>query len=132
MLVRYAPDVEVEFDPDFEALDLGGTFRGHDGLLKLLRNFSDAWERWDPLPAAVLDMGDRFIVLGHLRLPGNVSGLELDSEFAQLLTVRDGLCAREQEFMSWDKALRAAGLDPDAIALPARGQTSKAASGAEA
>jgi ketosteroid isomerase-like protein len=126
MLVRYAADVEVEFDRDFEALGLGGTVRGHEGMRKLFETFSEAWERWEVVPVAVLDMGDRFIGLGRLRLPGNVSGLELDSEFAQLVTVRDGLCVRDQEFMAWDKGLRAAGLDPDTLSLPPPGKTQTA------
>lgn len=124
MLVRYATDVEVEFDRDFETLGLGGTFRGHEGRLKTFERFHEAWERWEYLPAAVLDMGDRVIALGRFRLPGNVSGLDLESEFAQLVTLRDGLVAREQDFMAWDKGLLAAGLDPDAVRIhsPAKGQ----------
>lgn len=130
MLVRYAPDVEVEFDPEFEAVGLGGTFRGHDGMLKMIQEFGEAWERWEVRPATVLDLGDRLIVLGTFHLPGNVSGLELEREFAQLVTLRRGLVAREQEFLSWDKGLRAAGLDPDAITLPPRGNPLAAAGGA--
>lgn len=120
MLVRYAPDVEFEYDPDFEALGLGGTFRGHGGMVNMLQTWGEAWERWDVRPAAVLDLGDRFVGLGHVRLPGTASGLELEREFAQLLIVRAGVVAQEQEFLSWDKGLRAAGLDPGAITLPAR------------
>jgi hypothetical protein len=44
--------------------------------------------------------------------------LELETEIAQLMTARDGLVAHEREFLSWDKGLRAAGLDPETIALP--------------
>jgi hypothetical protein len=127
MLVRYAPDVEVEFDRDFEALGLGGTFRGHDGLLKRNEAFEEAWERWELLQVIVLDLGERVLALGSFRLPGNVSGLELEGEFAQLMTARGGLVAREQVFMAWDKGLRAAGLDPDAIGLPSRGKVEQAA-----
>jgi ketosteroid isomerase-like protein len=122
MLVRYAPDVENEFDAEFEALGIGGTFRGHGGMLAMIQAFGEAWERWELRPAAVVDLGDRVLVLGVLRLPGNVSGLELEQELAQLITPRGGLVAREQAFMSWEKGLRAAGLDPDAIALPSKGK----------
>jgi ketosteroid isomerase-like protein len=120
MLVRYAPDVEFEYDPDFEAVGLGGTFHGHGGMIKMLQTWGEAWERWDVQPAAVLDLGGRFVVLGHVRLPGTASGLELEREFAQLLTVRAGVVAQEREFLAWDKGLRAAGLDPGAITLPVR------------
>lgn len=43
MLVRYAPDVEYEFDFQFEALGIGGTFRGHEGTLELIETFGEAW-----------------------------------------------------------------------------------------
>ena len=121
MLVRYAPDVEVEYDPDFEPLGLGGTFRGHAGFLEFLETWGEAWEGWEAVPAMVLDMGERGLALGHVRLPGTASGVELEREFAQLITPRRGLVASEREFMSWEKGLRAAGLDPNSIALPSRG-----------
>ena len=79
------------------------------------------------LPAIVLDLGDRALVLGTVRLPGNVSGVELEREQAQLLTLRGALVAHEQFFFGWDKGLRAAGLDPGAIALPSCGKASQAA-----
>ena len=59
-------------------------------------------------------------MLARFRLLGNVSGLELEREWAQLATLRGGLVTHEQYFFGWDKGLRAAGLDPDAIALPSR------------
>jgi hypothetical protein len=70
----------------------------------------------------VLDLGDRLLLLGTFRLPGNVSGLELEREWAQVATLRDGLVAHEQYFFGWDKGLRAAGLDPDVISLPSSGR----------
>jgi ketosteroid isomerase-like protein len=118
LLVRYARDVQVQFDPELEPLGLGGTFRGHDGVLKIIETFGEAWERWELLPAVVLDMGHRFVGLGRFHLPGTASGLEFDREFAQVWTFRGGLVVHEQEFLAWDKGLRAAGLDPGAIALP--------------
>jgi ketosteroid isomerase-like protein len=126
MLVRYARDVEFQYDTDFEALGLGGTFHGHDGIVRFLESWGEPWEGWELRPAAVLDMGDRFLALAHVRLPGTTSGVKLESEFAQLVTVRDGLVTRDQEFRAWDKGLRAAGLDPDALPLPSSGQTQAA------
>jgi hypothetical protein len=55
------------------------------------------------------------LVLGTFRLPGTASGVEFESEFAQLLTRRGGLVAHEREFLAWDKGLRAARLDRDVI-----------------
>jgi ketosteroid isomerase-like protein len=119
MLVRYARDVEVEYDPDFEALGLAGPFHGHDGIVRFLESWQEAWERWEVEPAAVLDMGgEQFLGLAHVRLPGTRSGVRLETEFAQLATMRDGLVVRDQQFMSWEKGLRAAGLEPASLVLP--------------
>lgn len=120
MLVRYASDVEVDFDSEFEPLGLGGTFRGHDGVVKVIGAFEEAWEGRQSIPALALDLGDRFVVLGTFRLPGSASGMVFEREFAQLSSARHGLVARDRYFFDWDKGLRAAGLDPEAIALPAR------------
>jgi ketosteroid isomerase-like protein len=125
MLVRYSPDLEIEFDADFEALGLGGTRRGHQGMVELINAFGEAWERWELRPVAVIDLGNRALALGIFHLPGNVSGLELEPEFASLLTVRGGVVARQQDFLSWEKGLRAAGLDADAIGLPARARAGR-------
>jgi hypothetical protein len=121
LLVRYAPGVQIRFDPDLAPLGMGGTFRGHDGVLKIIETFGEAWERWVLLPAVVLDLGDRFVGLGRLHLPGTASGLEFEREFAQVWTFRRGLVVHEQQFLAWDKGLRAAGLDPEAIPLPSAG-----------
>lgn len=120
MLVRYAGDVEIEFEPDLEPLGLSGTHRGHDGFVRMMETFNQAWDWPEVVPAMMLDMGDRVLGLGRFRLRGAASGVELEREFAQLITLRRGLVAHEREFLSWDKGLRAAGLDPDSIALPDR------------
>lgn len=115
MLVRYAPDVEVEFDEAFAALGLGGVHKGHAGFRHMLDALAEAWERWDLIGGAVVDLGDRVLVLGRMRLPGTASGLQLEEEFAQLVTARDGLAVRDQAFLNWNKGLTAAGLDPRKI-----------------
>ena len=130
MLVLYATDVVTELDPDLEVVGLAGPFRGHEGRLEWERAFQEEWQRWEALPTTVLDLGDRQVVLGKLRLAGKVSGLELEREVAQVLTPRDGLVAHERIFMAWDKGLRAAGLDPDAIVLPPPAKAAATASGA--
>ncbi len=72
------------------------------------------------VPAYVIDFGDRLPLLGFFRARGQASGVELEREYAQLVTLRDGLVTRDQGWFQWEEGLRAAGLDPDAIALPKR------------
>lgn len=119
MLVRYAPDVEFEFDPGQQELDLGGIFRGHEGILDGLGQLAEGLDmRFEP--AYILDLGDRMLGLGFYRAHARASGVQLGGEVAQLVTPRNGLVARDQSWYGWEEGLRAAGLDPDALALLSR------------
>jgi ketosteroid isomerase-like protein len=122
MLVRYAPDVEFEFDPGEQTLGLSGTFRGHEAMAKALaEQYFEGWGQFALEPAYVLDLGDRVLFLGFQHARGDASGVQLKQENAQLVTVREGLATRDVHFFTWEEGLRAAGLDPAAIALPKRG-----------
>jgi hypothetical protein len=120
MLVRYAPDVEFEFDPGQQTLGLGGKFRGREEMMDGLTKWLEAWDSWEVEPACIVDLGDRVLALGiaHAR----ASGVELEEEFAQIVTLREGLVAHDgpSGLIRWNDALRAAGLDPDVIALPSK------------
>jgi ketosteroid isomerase-like protein len=116
MLVRYAPDVEFEFDPGQQALDLGGIFLGHEGIVDGLGQLAEGLDmKFEP--AYVLDLGDRVLGLGFYRAQARASGVQLKGEIAQLTTPRDGLVARDKSWYAWEEGLRAAGLDPGAIDL---------------
>src|SRR4051794_3516008 len=125
MLVRYAPDVEFEFDPGEQTLGLSGTFRGHDAMAKALGELTEGWDQFGLEPAYTLDLGDHVLALGFQHARGHASGVHLKQEVAQLVTVREGLVTRDVHFFTWAEGLRAAGLDPDAIAVPKRGQVTQ-------
>jgi ketosteroid isomerase-like protein len=116
MLVRYAPDVKFEFDPGQQALDLGGIFHGHEGILDGLGQLAEGLDmRFEP--AYALDLGDRGLGLGIFHAQAPASGVQLEGEMAQLTTFRDGLVTRDQSWYSWEEGLRTAGLDPSDLAL---------------
>src|SRR2546426_12224343 len=48
------------------------------------------------------------------------SGVKLEQEYAQLVTMREGLVTRDESWFRWEEGLRAVGLDRDAVALPKR------------
>lgn len=81
---------------------------------------TEVWGEDELEPAYLLDLGDRILALGYFHGRGRASGVQLEQEFVQLITLRKGLIARDGPTgpMRWDDGLRAAGLDPDAIALP--------------
>jgi ketosteroid isomerase-like protein len=132
ILVRFAPDAELEFAPGVQTLGLSGTFRGHEAMTKGLRELRDGFASADPEPAYVVDLGDRVLSLGVTRAGGRGSDVQFEQKIAELVTAREGLSVRAQHFFSWEEGLRAAGLEPDAISLPGRAKTGSAASSATA
>jgi ketosteroid isomerase-like protein len=117
MLVRYSDDIEYVFDPGLQTLGLEGTFRGHEEMVDGLRQLAETWGSLKLEPTYALDLGDRYLFLGFNRSRARASGVQLEQQVAQLVTVREGLVTHDQFFFSWEAGLRAAGLDPEAIAL---------------
>lgn len=85
--------------------------------------FADSYDSWELEPAYIFDLRDRLLLLGFFRGRGQASGVPLEQEWAQLVTLGGGLVTRDQSFLSWEEGLRSAGLEPDAVPLPSRGIT---------
>jgi hypothetical protein len=52
----------------------------------------------------------RVLALLTLRAKGRESGVQVDTEYAHILTFRDGLCVQVDGFPSWREARAAAGV----------------------
>ena len=113
--ILFAPDVETELAHDQQALGLSG-LQGQAATDQALGELAEVWD-WEVEPAYILDLGDRVLVLGFNRMRARASGVPLEQEFAQLVTLRRGLVTRDEVWFQWKEGLRAAGLDPDAFAL---------------
>ena len=118
MLVRYAPSVVYDADAGLQALGVPGSARGRAEMASVLAEILDVFDRFELAPALVVDLGESLIVLGASRVHGQGSGIELETQVAQLLTLEGGLVVSERDFFRWDDALRAAALDPAVLNLP--------------
>ena len=59
----------------------------------------------------ILELDDgRVLALLTLRAKGRESGAPVDTEYAHILTLSEGLCLRVDGFATWKKALVAAGV----------------------
>lgn len=112
MFARYSPDVVWEMPEEFQALGFADSYRGHEGLVQGIEQFSQEFEWWEIRPERALDFGDRVLALGSFRSKARASGVEWEQPFSQLVTVRRGLVVRDRFFYSWEQGLEAAGLDP--------------------
>jgi ketosteroid isomerase-like protein len=109
-------DPEIEFEmadnPDFgfTAPDVVGVHRGHDGYRRMLERVTETLEDLRFEPEEIIDFGDRLLIAGRLIGHSRYTGIALDGQLFQLVTLRGGLAVRQQDFVDRDKALEAAGL----------------------
>ena len=106
-------------DPDVEWLTAverglgraGSVYRGHEGM----REFWNLWRTevddfWTEAEE-IRDLGDdRVLYLGHIRFRGPASGIMVESQLANVKTLRDGKIVRSEDYLSHKEALEAAGL----------------------
>jgi ketosteroid isomerase-like protein len=107
-------------DPDVEWLTAverglgraGSVYRGHEGM----RQFWNLWRTevddfWTEAKE-IRDLGDdRVLYLGHIRFRGPASGIVVESQLANVKTLRDGKIVRSEDYLSHKEALEAAGLE---------------------
>jgi len=108
-----ALDPEVEWHPSIEpALEGGETiYRGHDGARKAWDDYrGGAWERLTVRIQEIRDLGESVLVLGHIDLTAQTTGIRFHEEVGQLGTFRHGKIATVQDYLSHREALEAAGL----------------------
>ena len=108
-----ALDPEVEWHPSIEpALEGGETiYRGHDGARKAWDDYrGGAWERLTVRIQEIRDLGESALVLGHIDLTAQTTGIRFHEEVGQLGTFRDGKIATVHDYLSHREALEAAGL----------------------
>ncbi len=86
-------------------------FRGHDGVRQVWKNYrGEVFGRIDASETELLDLGDSVLRLGRFRVIGRASGVEVESEFAQHVVMRDGAIVASRDYLNHDEALEAAGL----------------------
>ena len=86
-------------------------YRGHDGMRQVWKNYrGEVFGRMEASETELLDLGDSVLRLGRLRVTGQASGVEMESEFAQHVVMRDGLIVSSRDYLSHAEALEAVGL----------------------
>jgi uncharacterized protein len=86
-------------------------YRGHDGLRKLLAEWTDNFDDFAFHVHEVREVGDRVLLLGETtgRIKG--SGMPIRQPFGAVFSsFRDGQIGEGHNFLTWDEALEAAGL----------------------
>jgi ketosteroid isomerase-like protein len=100
-------DPEVKWHPALPGLLSKGVhvYSGHDGIIRMFRDFFEVldeihFEYWD-----VRDNGDRVVAIGQLRIRGKASGAETVAPYANLAEVRNGKGIRITGYLEPAEAL---------------------------
>ena len=106
-------DPDVEWHPGLEGRveGMGGVYRGIEGAREFWTVRRSEFQAFGLEFQEPRDLGDdRVLTLGHLRWRGAASGLEIESPFALVATVRAGKVVRSIGYLSHREALEAVGL----------------------
>ena len=105
---------EYEFHTGVRVPSIPTVVRGRDGLRAWIEQwYQEPWEEQLQMEVERMEQLDdgRVLALLTLRASGRGSGARVETEYAHIITVREGLCVRVDGFPSWKQALSAAGLD---------------------
>jgi ketosteroid isomerase-like protein len=111
----YGPDRRAKaletFDPDVvhNSVDERPSY-GLDAYMDYCERWEAAWEELEQTTEEYIGAGDRVVATAYLRARGRGSGVEVETRFYYVYTLRDGKIVRIDEFTEREKALEAAGL----------------------
>jgi ketosteroid isomerase-like protein len=99
--------------PDIEWVSgMPGTssYRGREGVRKMLREVETAWKDMHLAPMELLDHGEAVIANCKVTAEGRSSGVRVEGNQVGVIDFSDGLFARVRIFMSRNEALEGARL----------------------
>ena len=100
-------DIEWGEPPDMP--DTGGTYRGHEGMVKGFTRFLGAWEPGFRVDLEELfERGEGVVAMTRWAGKSRTTGIAAEQRIAQLYEFRDGKVARLRQFRELDEALAAA------------------------
>jgi ketosteroid isomerase-like protein len=86
-------------------------YAGASGIREFFRDVAESWESFRFEATDLRDLGDRVLVLAHVRGRGRVSGVEVDDRWAWIVELRAGRAASLRGFLEHREALEAAGIE---------------------
>lgn len=88
----------------------GGTYHGHEGVKRYLKQSRDAWAEVSSQPERFIPAGDRIVVFVHARVRPKGSNEWQDVRLADVYTMRGGKAIRMRAFGEREEALRWVGI----------------------
>jgi ketosteroid isomerase-like protein len=103
-------DADVEVRPALSTFLAAMVYRGHDGVRSWYEETNEPWAELEAEPERFYDAGERTVVVIslHARVPGGK--VDVDTEIAHVVTIRDGHIVRLDGYDQPDAALAAVGI----------------------
>jgi uncharacterized protein len=106
------PAVLAAFDEGIQwnvpgSLPFGGTFHGHEGVMRFFGKLAESWQDLSVEPEEFIDAGDTVVVVARDR--GTGVGGALETQTVHLWRMRDGKAVSFTEFTDTAKTLHALG-----------------------
>jgi len=108
ILALVHPDFETAVGPELSVEP--DTYRGHDGVRRYFTSFRDAMDEIRFDPERFREAGASVVVALRLSAKGRSTGIVVEQHLGQVWTIRDGKAIHVQSYVSYQEALRAAGL----------------------
>ena len=99
------------FDPDVVMTSIDEEPKyGPDAMRDDWEQWASAWEELKVTPEEIIDAGDQVVVVAHHQGRGRGSGMQIDSRYYEVYTLREGKVSRQDEYIERAEALEAVGL----------------------
>jgi uncharacterized protein len=92
-----------------DVLPWGGTRHGHDGVRSFFAILGEHVEGGWGTPEEFLDIGERIVVLGRFSGSARATGVEFETRFAHVWTIRDGFASGFDNYLDTATVLAALG-----------------------
>jgi ketosteroid isomerase-like protein len=104
-------EAEAIFDPQvvLNPIDEGPS-SGFDAMRSDMERWASAFDELTVTVEEIIDAGDQVVVVTHHEGRGRESGVEVDTRFYEVYSLRDGKVSRVDEYIERAEALAAAGL----------------------
>ena len=104
-------EAEAIFDPQvvLNPIDEGPS-SGFDAMRSDMERWASAFDELTVTVEEIIDAGDQVVVVTHHEGRGRESGVEVDTRFYEVYSLRDSKVSRVDEYIERAEALAAAGL----------------------
>ena len=86
-------------------------YHGADGVVEFLANWTGSFDDWSLEVRDVIDADENVVLICHQRGRSKSTGAEVDMDFAQVWTVRDGKLAYQRMYADVGEALASVGAE---------------------